>query len=320
MYHTQDVQLQIGGSDQFGNIITGIESIKHMAKIYQGQSHRSDSDNTQHTPFGFTVPLLTTASGEKFGKSAGNAIWLDKSMTRVFDLYGVRCFMFIRGGSMLMSTQFFVRTADADVNRYLKFFTLLPLNKIEEAMAEHEKDASKRIPHHLLAKEFVALVHGEEEAAQAEAEHRAVFQQKSATFAVPTNEETEPKTLPSGANEPVPDTTLGQSIVLPASIALKAPLPRLLHFAGLVESRSQGIRLIRSKGAYIGRKGKSDSGASILQWVPITDVYKTTAKQFLINHKYVFVRAGKWNVRTITIVSDEEFAQLGLPFPEHFRS
>ena len=190
-------------------------------------------------------------------------------------------------------------------------------------MAEHEKDASKRIPHHLLAKEFVALVHGEEEAAQAEAEHRAVFQQKSATVAVPTNEKAEPKTLPSenpGANKPVPDTTLGQSVVLPASIALEAPLPRLLHFAGLVESRSQGIRLIRSKGAYIGRKGKSDSGASIVQWVPVTDAYKNTAKKFLINGKYVFVRAGKWNVRTITIVSDEEFAQLGLPFPEHFRS
>lgn len=93
MYSTKGVQVQIGGSDQFGNIIAGIDAIKYINKNHYDPLERQmpkDLDNILNAPMGFTVPLLTTSSGEKFGKTAGNAVWLDKDMTSTFDLYQVR--------------------------------------------------------------------------------------------------------------------------------------------------------------------------------------------------------------------------------------
>ena len=89
MYDTKHVQIQIGGSDQFGNIIAGIDAINYIRKTHYDPNVRQEKDDPLMRPMGFTVPLLTTASGEKFGKSAGNAIWLDKDMTSTFELYQV---------------------------------------------------------------------------------------------------------------------------------------------------------------------------------------------------------------------------------------
>lgn len=86
MYRTMDVQVQIGGSDQYGNIVAGMDAVRYIA-----QSQQDGPLGGEAAPMGLTVPLLTTASGEKFGKSAGNAVWLDRTITSPFDLYGV-CF------------------------------------------------------------------------------------------------------------------------------------------------------------------------------------------------------------------------------------
>lgn len=75
-----EVQLQIGGSDQYGNICAGIEAVKYM---------KNEEQEPTTALYGITTPLLTTASGEKFGKSAGNAVWLDEEMLSSFDLYQV---------------------------------------------------------------------------------------------------------------------------------------------------------------------------------------------------------------------------------------
>ena len=91
MYHTKGVQIQIGGSDQFGNITAGIDAINYINKNHHNPMHQKESPGLLDTPIGFTTPLLTTASGEKFGKSAGNAVWLDKELTSTFDLYQVGC-------------------------------------------------------------------------------------------------------------------------------------------------------------------------------------------------------------------------------------
>lgn len=88
-FQLNGIQLQIGGSDQYGNIMSGIEAINHIRKNHYDPDVRRDRVGNEHRPMGFTVPLLTTSSGEKFGKSAGNAIWLDKDMTSPFDLYQV---------------------------------------------------------------------------------------------------------------------------------------------------------------------------------------------------------------------------------------
>lgn len=108
MYSTKGIQLQIGGADQFGNIVSGMDAIKYIIKTNPNPEKRGDnalrralppadhdklqnpeSGDPLNTPMGFTVPLMTTSSGEKFGKSAGNAVWLDKEQTSVFNLYGV---------------------------------------------------------------------------------------------------------------------------------------------------------------------------------------------------------------------------------------
>lgn len=95
MFQKKGIQVQIGGSDQYGNIVAGMDAVKYIAQNYTGIETRKDwigkngKFKETHAPMGLTVPLLTTASGEKFGKSAGNAIWLDKNLTSTFDLYGV---------------------------------------------------------------------------------------------------------------------------------------------------------------------------------------------------------------------------------------
>lgn len=89
MYQTKHVQLQIGGSDQFGNIVAGIDAVNYVRKTHHDPDVRQEKDDPLMKPVGFTVPLLTTASGEKFGKSAGNAIWLDGDMTSPFELHQV---------------------------------------------------------------------------------------------------------------------------------------------------------------------------------------------------------------------------------------
>ena len=91
MYHTKDVLIQIGGSDQFGNITAGIDAINYINKNHHNPMHLKENPGPLEIPIGFTTPLLTTASGEKFGKSAGNAVWLDKELTSTFDLYQVSC-------------------------------------------------------------------------------------------------------------------------------------------------------------------------------------------------------------------------------------
>jgi tyrosyl-tRNA synthetase len=95
MYQDKAIQVQVGGSDQYGNIIAGMDAVKYIAQSQGDSAKRQawlDGEGRlkeELAPMGLTVPLLTTSSGEKFGKSAGNAVWLDRKLTSSFDLYGV---------------------------------------------------------------------------------------------------------------------------------------------------------------------------------------------------------------------------------------
>ena len=103
LYDEMGVQLQIGGADQYGNILAGTDSVKYVVKHFSGKGKAESAPDAAiedrqspeklkelEAPYGFTVPLLTTNSGEKIGKSMGNAIWLDKDLTSVFELYQVK--------------------------------------------------------------------------------------------------------------------------------------------------------------------------------------------------------------------------------------
>ena len=121
--------LQGGGSDQWGNIVAGIDLIRRRGG---GQA------------YGLVWPLLTTADGSKFGKSAGNAIWLDAGLTSPYAYY-----------------QYWVNAADADVVRFLKLFTFLELDVIDELGRELERDPGARLAHRELAREATRIIHGD---------------------------------------------------------------------------------------------------------------------------------------------------------------
>lgn len=89
MLFKKGTQVQVGGSDQFGNILFGMDAVKQISRNTAIEIDRKPLEDELDKPIGFTTPLLTTSSGEKFGKSAGNAVWLDKDLTSTFELYQV---------------------------------------------------------------------------------------------------------------------------------------------------------------------------------------------------------------------------------------
>ena len=125
-----NVTLQIGGSDQWGNMTAGTELIRRKA------------DKTGHV---ITVPLITDATGKKFGKSEGNAVWLDADKTSPYEMY-----------------QFWLNVMDDDAVRFLKIFTFLSLDEIAEIEKEFNAARHERLAQKVLAREVVTLVHGEE--------------------------------------------------------------------------------------------------------------------------------------------------------------
>ncbi|PSR81174.1 hypothetical protein PHLCEN_2v6509 [Hermanssonia centrifuga] len=145
--------IQLGGSDQWGNILAGIDLINKLNPDVASDGSHIDK------VFGITMPLLTTPSGEKFGKSAGNAVALDDSITSVFDFY-----------------QFFLRVPDSHVGQYLKMFTLLPVAEIEDVLCQHQQNPEARAAQRLLSTEVTELVHGEEAVSRAQAATKVLYE------------------------------------------------------------------------------------------------------------------------------------------------
>ena len=129
------VTLQIGGSDQWGNMTAGTELLRRKA------------DKSGHV---ITVPLITDSTGKKFGKSEGNAVWLDATKTTPYEMY-----------------QFWLNVMDDDAVRFLKIFTFLSLEEIEEIGKEFDQARHQRLAQKILAREVVTLVHGKEAYEQA---------------------------------------------------------------------------------------------------------------------------------------------------------
>ncbi|HEL2553515.1 tyrosine--tRNA ligase [Streptococcus suis] len=130
-----NVTLQIGGSDQWGNMTAGTELLRRKA------------DKSGHV---MTVPLITDSTGKKFGKSEGNAVWLDADKTSPYEMY-----------------QFWLNVMDDDAVRFLKIFTFLSLDEIAEIEKQFDAARHERLAQKILAKEVVTLVHGEESYNQA---------------------------------------------------------------------------------------------------------------------------------------------------------
>lgn len=132
LHNDHNIQLQIGGADQWGNITAGIDLI-HKIK------------GADEAVYGLTIPLMLKADGTKFGKTAGGAIWLDADKTSPYEFY-----------------QFWLNQDDRDVIRYLKFFTFLGQDEINQLAATVENEPEKRLAQRRLAEEVTRFVHGEE--------------------------------------------------------------------------------------------------------------------------------------------------------------
>ena len=149
LYKNKNCKLQMGGSDQWGNITTGTELIRRKAG---GEA------------FAFTCPLITKADGTKFGKSEGGNIWLDPTKTTPYQFY-----------------QFWLNAADADAENWIKIFTFLSKDEVDSLIEEHRQDASKRILQKRLARELTIFVHGETEYNKAIETTQKLFTQQNAS-------------------------------------------------------------------------------------------------------------------------------------------
>lgn len=140
---TKNVTLECAGSDQWGNITTGVDLInKKLGKEVNA----------------FTMPLILDAAGNKFGKSEGNALWLDKNKTSSYKLF-----------------QYLINTDDTKVEEYLKVFTFLTKEEIDSVMKKHNEKPEDRVAQRTLAKEFITDLHGKEEYEKAEKISKALF-------------------------------------------------------------------------------------------------------------------------------------------------
>ncbi|NLI94596.1 MAG: tyrosine--tRNA ligase [Erysipelotrichaceae bacterium] len=137
LYRNYDCHLQLGGSDQWGNLTAGLDLIRRV-------------EGPKATAEAFTAPLITKSDGEKFGKSEEGALYLDSELTSPYQLY-----------------QYFYNASDEDSIKYLKVFTFLTLEEIEKIALEHEKNKGRRHAQKTLAYEIVKVIHSEEEALQA---------------------------------------------------------------------------------------------------------------------------------------------------------
>lgn len=236
-YHlnkTEGIRAQTGGNDQWGNITAGVDLV-----------HKKSATQV----FGLTAPLLTTASGEKFGKSAGNAVFLDPEMTSPYNFY-----------------QYWMQTADADVGRWLRVFTLLDLPEIDAIAASHMEAPHRREGQKRLAAEITRVVHGDEGVETAEKATKVLFggslegldaRTLDAVFdAVPSHE--------------LPRDRLGEGI----------NVVDLFVAAGACKSKGEARRLVGQNGAYVNN-------------VRVEDISLSVTSEHLASENALMLRAGK---------------------------
>ncbi len=145
LYRRHNCTLQLGGSDQWGNIVAGLDLIR---RVESGSAHA------------LTVPLLAKSDGTKFGKTAGGSIWLDPTMTSPYAFF-----------------QFWLNTEDKDIINFLKVFSFLSHEEISQLAQSHEENPGQREAHRALARELTTLVHGADSTTRVEVAARALFGQ-----------------------------------------------------------------------------------------------------------------------------------------------
>lgn len=235
-------ELQIGGSDQWGNITAGMDLIRKKL---------------QRSAFGLTLPLITKADGTKFGKTEGGSVWLDPKKTSVYRFY-----------------QFWINTADADVVRYLKFFTFLPQEEIAALEAQHNANPGARAAHRALAKAATDLIHGENATHEAIRASEILFGGDLAGVSESTFNEIVGE---------VPTKELEKAKLDGAGL----PLVELLVHAGLCPSKGQARKDVEGGGVNVNN-------------VREANFQRTVTSNDLLFGKHVLLRKGKKNYVVVT--------------------
>jgi tyrosyl-tRNA synthetase len=244
LYDRENCVLQMGGSDQWGNITAGIDLIR---KIRGGRA------------YGLVFPLITTSSGVKFGKTEEGTVWLDPNLTSPFKFY-----------------QFWINTDDADVIRYLKYFTFLGEREIGELEESLKREPEKREPHRVLAREVTRMVHGEDAMRRAERASKVLF------------------------GEEIKDLNLREILEIFSDVPSKEipkerfegegyPLVELLVDVGLYPSKGEARRAINGGGVYVNN-------------IRISDVQDKISLSRTIEGKVLILRKGKKNYLLVKLV------------------
>ena len=218
LYNRYGCRLQMGGSDQWGNIVAGVELIRRMR---------------QGIAFGMTFPLISTSSGEKMGKTAKGAVWLDPARTSPYEYY-----------------QYWVNTDDRDVARFLALFTFLPMDEIRkiETLEGNDLNSAKVV----LAFETTSLAHGREEALKAYQAALSMFGRRNIPrHILPSS------SIPRGESG-FDDVTVPHSYVEAEKLKIGIPAFKLFHEAGLAPSGGAARRLIEQGGAYVNNRRRTE--------------------------------------------------------------
>jgi tyrosyl-tRNA synthetase len=235
LYKTYGCTMQIGGSDQWGNITAGTELVRRVL----GEE-----------VFGMTFPLVCDSAGKKFGKSEGNAIFLDARKTSFYDFY-----------------QFFLRTMDADVIRYLKIFTFLSMERIAELEQAVVTAPEKREAQHVLAEELTRAVHGEQGLVTARKTSEVLF---------------------GGSVEGLPAAMIEtifanvQSATMSKADIMGKALFEVIAAAGMVASKGEARRLVQQ-------------GGLSMNSVKVTGLEQVMQEADLIEGRLAVLRSGKKN-------------------------
>jgi tyrosyl-tRNA synthetase len=245
-----EVLLQLGGSDQWGNITAGIELIRRVDGV---EAH------------GLTVPLVTTAAGTKFGKTEAGAVWLDAERTSPYAFY-----------------QFWLGTDDADVGRYLRYYTLLPRVEIEELDARTTAEPEKRAAQKALARDVTRRVHGETALAAAEQVSTFFFggldprELSREAFAILRAE--------------APFSEVEASAVVSDGDAAKLDVLKLLTASGLAASNGAAKRLLEQGGVAVNKR-KVAAGDRLIE-----------RSDAVLQDGYVVIGKGKRDVAVVRVV------------------
>jgi tyrosyl-tRNA synthetase len=246
LFTHKNCKLQMGGSDQWGNITSGIELIRKI---------------TGQNAFGITTNLITKADGTKFGKTESGNVWLDRNKTSPYKFY-----------------QFWINTSDEDAKNFIKIFTFLSKEEIDELIEKHFQAPHERLLQKRLAKEVTTLVHSKQDYEDAVKASDILFNGSIEELSnLPDN-------LLLDLIETVPNINISESI-LKNEIKI---LDFLTTHTNILPSKSEAKKLIQSNGISINKQ-------------KINDINKTISISDLINNKFILIQKGKKNFNFVII-------------------